>query len=81
MSFPQGSKDWWFVEIQSVKTKTQMKFKEAPTARQKSTKCKSFQLLIASISVYKDLSDNYSQYEKWLASFIQAMDTDVMPGS
>jgi hypothetical protein len=31
--------------------------------------------------VYKDLSDVHDQFESWMKSFVNTIDTDVMPGS
>jgi DNA polymerase II small subunit/DNA polymerase delta subunit B len=33
------------------------------------------------IRVYKDLSDVHDRFESWMKSFINKLDTDVMPGS
>lgn len=62
-----------------------MRFREGPTENSMLTKCKSdFLLKITNFccdSVYKDLSESYDGFEKWLGSFIAAIDTDIMPGS
>lgn len=32
-------------------------------------------------SVYEDLSETYDHFETWMETFIDTVDTDVMPGS
>jgi len=31
--------------------------------------------------VYKDLTDCYDKFEEWLKTFVDSLDTDLMPGS
>ena len=31
--------------------------------------------------VYQEIGDTYGRFETWLSSFIDKIDTDVMPGS
>ena len=33
------------------------------------------------VRVYKDLTDVHDKFEDWLKSFVEKIDTDVMPGS
>jgi len=37
--------------------------------------------MISFARVYKDLSDVHDRFESWMKSFINSIDTDLMPGS
>lgn len=81
MSLVQESVDLLSVAIQLGRTKTQTTSREVVLDKPNSTRCKSDGILILFIRVYKDLSDVHDRFENWMKSFINTLDTDVMPGS
>jgi hypothetical protein len=54
--------------------------KEVASDKLSSIRCKSFDFNLFN-RVYKDLSDVHDRFEDWIKSFINTLDTDVMPGS